>query len=153
MKTVLFKHAWMLNDLWVLSGFNIFNSSEARPDFELTFELYSCGLEAETTFVNTPKKLARKLRSSFGRSSGRKHCPLLDGGDPDTFLQSNPIPLYAEMDIMFITVKLVILGKCLTSVYFLWQRCSILIVGVHHIGFGAGRGIFPVSFPYNPAKW
>lgn len=74
---------------------NIFNSSDAKPDFELKVELYSCGLE-DGTFVNTPKKLARKLRTSFGRSSGRKLCPPLDGGDPDTFLQSNPIPQYAK---------------------------------------------------------
>ncbi|XP_043118161.1 rhotekin-2 isoform X1 [Puntigrus tetrazona] len=76
---------------------------EAKPDFELTFELYSCGLEEEATFVNTPKKLARKLRSSFGRSSGRKLCPLLDGGDPDTFLQSNPIPLGARYSLLAYT--------------------------------------------------
>uniref|UniRef100_A0A8C1FW38 Rhotekin 2a n=1 Tax=Cyprinus carpio TaxID=7962 RepID=A0A8C1FW38_CYPCA len=82
-------------------GVQIF--SEAKPDFELTFELYSCGLEEETTFVNTPKKLARKLRSSFGRSSGRKLCPLLDGGDPDTFLQSNPIPLGARYSLLAYT--------------------------------------------------
>jgi len=96
-------------------NFNHFNSSEAKPDFELTFELYSCGLEEEPTFVNTPKKLARKLRLSFGRSSGRKLCPLLDGGDPDAFLQSNPIPLYASMNIMSIslTVKIVVLQKCM----------------------------------------
>uniref|UniRef100_A0A8C1AGC9 Rhotekin 2 n=1 Tax=Cyprinus carpio carpio TaxID=630221 RepID=A0A8C1AGC9_CYPCA len=51
-------------------GVKIF--SEVKPDFELTCELYSCGLEEETTLVNTPKKLARKLRSSFGRSSIEK---------------------------------------------------------------------------------
>ncbi|KAK9960029.1 hypothetical protein ABG768_010106 [Culter alburnus] len=82
-------------------GVKIF--SDAKPDFELTFELYSCGLEEEATFVNTPKKLARKLRSSFGRSSGRKLCPLLDGGDPDTFLQSNPIPLGARYSLLAYT--------------------------------------------------
>ncbi|XDV43596.1 hypothetical protein PO909_012052 [Leuciscus waleckii] len=79
------------------------NFSEAKPDFELTFELYSCGLEEEPTFVNTPKKLARKLRLSFGRSSARKLCPLLDGGDPDTFLQSNPIPLGAQYSLLAYT--------------------------------------------------
>ncbi|ROJ19170.1 Rhotekin-2 [Anabarilius grahami] len=82
-------------------GVKIF--SDAKPDFELMFELYSCGLEEEATFVNTPKKLARKLRSSFGRSSGRKLCPLLDGGDPDTFLQSNPIPLGARYSLLAYT--------------------------------------------------
>ncbi|XP_073720867.1 rhotekin-2-like isoform X1 [Misgurnus anguillicaudatus] len=82
-------------------GVNIF--SEAKPDFEITLELYSCGLEGEGAFVNTPKKLARKLRSSFGRSSGRKLCPLLDGGDPDTFLQSNPIPQCARYSMLAYT--------------------------------------------------
>lgn len=71
------------------------SSSEAKPDFELAVELYSSALEEEGPLVNTPKKLARKLRSSFGKGSGRKLCPLLDGGDPDSFLQSNPIPPYA----------------------------------------------------------
>ncbi|XP_018976056.1 rhotekin-2 isoform X1 [Cyprinus carpio] len=82
-------------------GVKIF--SEVKPDFELTCELYSCGLEEETTLVNTPKKLARKLRSSFGRSSSRKLCPLLDGGDPDTFLQSNPIPVGARYSLLAYT--------------------------------------------------
>ncbi|KAM9466114.1 rhotekin-2 isoform 1-T1 [Clarias gariepinus] len=71
-------------------GVTIF--SEAKPDFELAVELYSCAVDEEGTLVNTPKKLARKLRSSFGKGSGRKLCPLLDGGDPDAFLQSNLIP-------------------------------------------------------------
>ncbi|XP_056333450.1 rhotekin-2 [Danio aesculapii] len=83
-------------------GVKIF--SEVKPDFELTFELYICGLDEEATFVNTPKKLARKLRSSFGRSSGRKLCPLLDGGDPDTFLQSNPIPPGARYSLLAYTM-------------------------------------------------
>ncbi|KAI7804254.1 rhotekin-2 [Triplophysa rosa] len=82
-------------------GVNVF--SDAKPDFEVKVELYSCGLEEEGTFVNTPKKLARKLRSSFGRSSGRKLCPLLDGGDPDTFLQSNPIPQGARYSMLAYT--------------------------------------------------
>ncbi|XP_052001255.1 LOW QUALITY PROTEIN: rhotekin-2-like [Xyrauchen texanus] len=78
--------------------------SEAKPDFELTLELYSCGQEEEeANFVNTPKKLARKFRSSFGRSSSRKLCPLLDGGDPDSFLQSNPIPQGARYSLLAYT--------------------------------------------------
>ncbi|TRY57893.1 hypothetical protein DNTS_014410 [Danionella cerebrum] len=77
--------------------------SKVNPDFELTFELYSCGLEEEANFVNTPKKLARKLRSSFGRSSGKKLCPLLDPGDPDTFLQANPIPPGARYSLLAYT--------------------------------------------------
>lgn len=62
-------------------------------------ELYSCAIEEETILVNTPKKLAKKLRSSFGRAPGRKLCPLLEAGDPDAFLQSNPIPLYVSCTV------------------------------------------------------
>lgn len=72
----------------------MFHSSEASPQFDLKVELYSSAIEDETTMVNTPKKLAKKLRNSFGRTSGRKLCPLLEAGDPDAFLQSNPIPPY-----------------------------------------------------------
>lgn len=69
-------------------------SKDAFPDFELRVELWSCALEDELTLANTPKKLAKKLRNSFGRSAGKKLCPLLDSPDPDTFLQYNPIPAY-----------------------------------------------------------
>lgn len=68
------------------------HSKDAGPQFELRVELWSCALEEELTLVNTPKKLAKKLRNSFGKTAGRKLCPLLDSQDPDTFLQHNPIP-------------------------------------------------------------
>lgn len=69
-------------------------SKDADPHFELKVELWSCALEEELTVANTPKKLAKKLRSSFGKAAGKKLCPLLDSPDPDTFLQYNPIPSY-----------------------------------------------------------
>lgn len=72
----------------------LYCSKEARPQFELRVELWSCALEEELMLVNTPKKLAKKLRNSFGKAAGKKLCPLLDSPDPDTFLQYNPIPLY-----------------------------------------------------------
>lgn len=70
------------------------DSKDAGPMFELKVELWSCAMEEELTLVNTPKKLAKKLRSSFGKTAGKKLCPLLDSPDPDTFLQYNPIPSY-----------------------------------------------------------
>lgn len=69
-------------------------SKDAVPEFELRVALWSCAVEDDLTLVNTPKKLAKKLRNSFGRSAGKKLCPLLDTPDPDTFLQHNPIPAY-----------------------------------------------------------
>uniref|UniRef100_H3CPV2 Rhotekin 2 n=1 Tax=Tetraodon nigroviridis TaxID=99883 RepID=H3CPV2_TETNG len=65
----------------------------AVPEFELRVALWSCAVEDDPTLVNTPKKLARKLRNSLGRSAGMQHCPLLDTPDPDTFLRHNPVPV------------------------------------------------------------
>ena len=68
-------------------------SNEAVPQFELKVELWSCAVEDDSTILaNTPKKLAKKLRSSMGKASGKKFCPLLDSSDPGSFLHSHPIP-------------------------------------------------------------
>uniref|UniRef100_A0A3Q3F862 Rhotekin 2 n=1 Tax=Labrus bergylta TaxID=56723 RepID=A0A3Q3F862_9LABR len=82
-------------------GVTIFK--EAGPLFELKVELWSCALEEELTMVNTPKKLAKKLRNSFGKTAGKKLCPLLDNPDPDTFLQHNPIPIGAKYSLLAYT--------------------------------------------------
>uniref|UniRef100_A0A3Q1F051 Rhotekin 2 n=1 Tax=Acanthochromis polyacanthus TaxID=80966 RepID=A0A3Q1F051_9TELE len=82
-------------------GVTIFK--EAVPQFELRVELWSCALEEELTLVNTPKKLAKKLRNSFGKSGGKKLCSLLDTPDPDTFLQYNPIPSGAKYSLLAYT--------------------------------------------------
>uniref|UniRef100_A0A665WUD2 Rhotekin 2a n=1 Tax=Echeneis naucrates TaxID=173247 RepID=A0A665WUD2_ECHNA len=68
--------------------------TDVFPQFELKVELWSCALEEELTLVNTPKKFAKRLRNSFGKTGGKKLCHLLDNPDPDTFLQHNPIPSY-----------------------------------------------------------
>lgn len=66
-------------------------SEDAVPGFTLRVELWSCAAaEDELTPVNTPRKLAKKLRNSLGR----KWRPLPDTPDPDAFLQSNPLPAY-----------------------------------------------------------
>uniref|UniRef100_A0A673BVA4 Rhotekin 2a n=1 Tax=Sphaeramia orbicularis TaxID=375764 RepID=A0A673BVA4_9TELE len=82
-------------------GITIFK--QAVPQFELKVELWSCAVEEELTLVNTPKKLAKKLRNSFGKSAGKKLCPLLDTPDPDTFLQYNPIPAGAKYSLLAYT--------------------------------------------------
>uniref|UniRef100_A0A3Q3WMR1 PH domain-containing protein n=1 Tax=Mola mola TaxID=94237 RepID=A0A3Q3WMR1_MOLML len=82
-------------------GVSIFK--EAFPQFELSVELWSCAQEEELTLVNTPKKLAKKLRNSFGKTAGKKLCPLLDSPDPETFLQYNPIPPGAKYSLLAYT--------------------------------------------------
>uniref|UniRef100_A0A8C4RXL2 Rhotekin b n=1 Tax=Erpetoichthys calabaricus TaxID=27687 RepID=A0A8C4RXL2_ERPCA len=69
--------------------------SEAGPDFELKVELYSCCTEEEFSGGNTPKKLASKLSSSLGRSSGKKVRAVLDtgGSSPVSNGGGNPLLL------------------------------------------------------------
>ncbi|XP_069467301.1 rhotekin-2 [Ambystoma mexicanum] len=64
----------------------IFN--EARPDFEIKLEVYSCCVE-EPFSSNTPKKLVQKLRRSLGKSSVKKNFSL-DGGVPENVFFNTP---------------------------------------------------------------
>ncbi|XP_058048424.1 rhotekin isoform X5 [Ahaetulla prasina] len=53
--------------------------TEAGPGFELKIELYSAALEEDSALGATPKKLASRLSSSLGRSSGKQMRAALDG--------------------------------------------------------------------------
>ncbi|XP_007523416.1 rhotekin isoform X2 [Erinaceus europaeus] len=46
--------------------------TEAGPDFELRLELYGAYMEEEGALAAAPKRLATKLSSSLGRSSGKR---------------------------------------------------------------------------------
>ncbi|KAK1332946.1 hypothetical protein QTO34_006477 [Cnephaeus nilssonii] len=46
--------------------------TEAGPDFKLRLELYGACMEEEGALAGAPKRLATKLSSSLGRSSGRR---------------------------------------------------------------------------------
>lgn len=52
--------------------------AEARPDFELRLELYGACVEEEGALAGAPKRLATKLSSSLGRSSGKRVRASLD---------------------------------------------------------------------------
>lgn len=54
-------------------------STDAGPGFELKIELYSAALEEDSALGATPKKLASRLSSSLGRSSGKQLRAALDG--------------------------------------------------------------------------
>uniref|UniRef100_A0AAR2L7L5 REM-1 domain-containing protein n=1 Tax=Pygocentrus nattereri TaxID=42514 RepID=A0AAR2L7L5_PYGNA len=77
----------------------VFN--EASPGFELRLELYSCCSEDDYSAGSTPRKLASKLSSSLGRSSGKKlraalepgACsPVSNGGAAPLLLPVPPVP-------------------------------------------------------------
>ncbi|XP_029465600.1 rhotekin-2 [Rhinatrema bivittatum] len=76
---------------------NVTVFKEARPDFQLKLELYSCCIE-DSSITNTPKKLARKLRTSVGKSAGNKLS--LEGGDSDIFLSSIPSTLGIKYSLL-----------------------------------------------------
>ncbi|XP_061084158.1 rhotekin-2 isoform X1 [Conger conger] len=100
-------------------GLTIF--SGARPHFQLTLELYGCAMEEDASLVNTPKKLARKLRNSLGKASGKKVCPLLEAGDPESFLQSHPIPHSARYSLLAYTTL------CLAQAEGTFQSHSLIV--------------------------
>eukprot|EP00072_Mus_musculus_P036604 XP_006505876.1 PREDICTED: rhotekin isoform X6 [Mus musculus] len=52
--------------------------AEAEPDFELRLELYGACVEEEGALAGAPKRLATKLSSSLGRSSGKRVRASLD---------------------------------------------------------------------------
>ncbi|XP_047617889.1 rhotekin-2 [Phacochoerus africanus] len=50
---------------------NVTVFNEAGPDFQIKVEVYSCCTE-ESTITNTPKKLAKKLKTSISKATGKK---------------------------------------------------------------------------------
>ncbi|XP_059506899.1 rhotekin isoform X3 [Stegostoma tigrinum] len=52
--------------------------SSVGPDFEMKLEIYSCCVEEDFSMASAPKKLASKLSTSLGRSTGRKIRASLD---------------------------------------------------------------------------
>ncbi|KAL1771459.1 rhotekin-2 isoform X1 [Sigmodon hispidus] len=50
---------------------NITIFNEAGPDFQIKVEVYSCCAE-DSSITNTPRKLAKKLKTSISKAAGRK---------------------------------------------------------------------------------
>ncbi|XP_033064254.1 rhotekin-2 isoform X2 [Trachypithecus francoisi] len=65
----------------------IFN--EAGPDFQIKVEVYSCCTE-ESSITNTPKKLAKKLKTSISKATGKKISLVLQEEDHETCLLLSP---------------------------------------------------------------
>ncbi|XP_006147141.1 rhotekin-2 [Tupaia chinensis] len=61
----------------------IFN--EAGPDFQIKVEVYSCCTE-ESSITNTPKKLAKKLKTSISKATGKKINSILQEDDHEICL-------------------------------------------------------------------
>ncbi|XP_008565681.1 PREDICTED: rhotekin-2 [Galeopterus variegatus] len=61
----------------------IFN--EAGPDFQIKVEVYSCCTE-DSSITNTPKKLAKKLKTSISKATGKKINSVIQEEDHETCL-------------------------------------------------------------------
>ncbi|XP_053440939.1 rhotekin-2 [Nycticebus coucang] len=61
----------------------IFN--EAGPDFQIKVEVYSCSTE-DSSITNTPRKLAKKLKTSISKATGKKINSVLQEEDHETCL-------------------------------------------------------------------
>lgn len=57
-------------------------SNEAGPDFQIKVQVYSCCAE-DSSIANTPRKLAKKLKTSISRATGRKISSVLQEDDPE----------------------------------------------------------------------
>ncbi|XP_013370318.1 PREDICTED: rhotekin-2 isoform X2 [Chinchilla lanigera] len=60
-------------------------SKEARPDFKIKVEVYSCCTE-ESSITSTPKKLAKKLKTSISKATGKKINSVLQEENHETCL-------------------------------------------------------------------
>ncbi|XP_036592354.1 rhotekin-2 [Trichosurus vulpecula] len=62
---------------------NVTVFNEAGPDFQVKVEVYSCCTD-ESSLANAPKTLARRLRTSFSKATGKKiNCMLQDDLETD----------------------------------------------------------------------
>ncbi|XP_015360184.1 rhotekin-2 [Marmota marmota marmota] len=75
----------------------IFN--EAGPDFQIKVEMYSCCTE-ESSITNTPKKLAKKLKTSISKATGKKINSVLQEENHETCLFFNSTTVGAKYNLL-----------------------------------------------------
>ncbi|KAM4852467.1 rhotekin-2 isoform 2-T3 [Thomomys bottae] len=71
---------------------NITIFHEAGPDFQIKVEVYSCCAQ-ESSITNTPKKLAKKLKTSISKATGKKiHSVFQDENHEASLFLSSTVP-------------------------------------------------------------
>ncbi|XP_062436450.1 rhotekin-2 [Rhea pennata] len=63
----------------------------AGPDFQVKVEIYSCCTEESLYVTNTPKKLAKKLKTSISKATGKKLKAALEEDSPESLLLTDPV--------------------------------------------------------------
>ncbi|KAL2303179.1 hypothetical protein Nmel_010643 [Mimus melanotis] len=64
---------------------------EASPDFQVKVELYSCCTEESLYITNTPKKLAKKLKTSLSKTTVKKLKVVLEEDSTEPLLPADPV--------------------------------------------------------------
>ncbi|NXV09833.1 RTKN2 protein, partial [Cettia cetti] len=70
---------------------NVTIFDEASPDFQVKVEVYSCCTEESLCITNTPKKLAKKLKTSLSKATGKKLKAALEEDSTEPLLPADPV--------------------------------------------------------------
>ncbi|XP_008939516.1 PREDICTED: rhotekin-2 [Merops nubicus] len=65
---------------------NVTIFEDARPDFQVKVEVYSCCTEESLCVTNTPKKLAKKLKTSLSKATVKKLKAVLEEDSTESLL-------------------------------------------------------------------
>ncbi|KFV71584.1 Rhotekin-2, partial [Dryobates pubescens] len=82
---------------------NVTIFDEARPDFQVKVEVYSCCTEESLYVTNTPKKLAKKLKTSLSKATGKKLKAVLEEDSTEAFLPADPVIHGAKYSLLAYT--------------------------------------------------
>ncbi|KAM9379754.1 rhotekin-2 [Phaethornis superciliosus] len=70
---------------------NVTIFDDARSDFQVKVEVYSCCTEESLYGTNTPKKLAKKLKTSLSKATGKKLKAALEEDSTESLLPADPV--------------------------------------------------------------
>ncbi|KAJ7402217.1 Rhotekin-2 [Pitangus sulphuratus] len=82
---------------------NVTIFDEARPDFQVKVEVYSCCTEESLYITNTPKKLAKKLKTSLSKATGKKLKTALEEDSTESLLPADPVIHGAKYSLLAYT--------------------------------------------------
>ncbi|KFO90919.1 Rhotekin-2, partial [Buceros rhinoceros silvestris] len=82
---------------------NVTIFDEARPDFQVKVEVYSCCTEESLCVTNTPKKLAKKLKTSLSKATGKKLKAALEDDSTEALLPADPVIHGAKYSLLAYT--------------------------------------------------
>ncbi|KAM6265385.1 rhotekin-2 isoform 3-T3 [Porphyrio hochstetteri] len=82
---------------------NVTIFDEAGPDFQVKVEVYSCCTEESLCVTNTPKKLAKKLKTSLSKATGKKLRATLEEDSTESLLPADPVIHGAKYSLLAYT--------------------------------------------------